>query len=914
MNEIEKRILLAGLLHDIGKFYQRADNKLFNGSVKSAENEIDQVSFNLAEQMCPPNESGGFGYHHVVWTSQFFESEKIKQILLRIPGLLNSNEPGKGMDDNLLNLSCNHHRPKTILQDIIRIGDCWSAGIDRNQPETFEKEEISGEPITWGRESYKKKPLASIFDFILPAGAPANISNKPCEPPSGKFNAFPLNALTIEDSKVFYPREITSKADGYSQELYRKLWNQFINEFALLPTDTFEGFFNSLLHLLRKFVWAIPSNTNDMAHVSLYDHLRLSAAFAHCIYRHYIAHPEKYESGANNRLIMKNDCNPVLLVGGDISGIQDFIYNIASSKAAVSLKGRSFYLQLLIETILLEIINHPDIQASNAHVVYASGGKFYMVLPNTNSVVEALDIIINKVEEELWEKHHGRISFLLSWVPFQYILRGENKGISIDSTPGKSVSDVWKKLADQLQIAKTTAFQTVICNNPEALFDEDNPDLHFDPEGAVCAVTGTLLKKGKTRLLDKDEDTGERVLVEEHVMHQADLGKVLKDVDYMITNLKTGQENSYLASRTKASIQILGFQHFLVDENELRRFYDEGLITSSDCTMVMRINNTNFLKTTEGKGIQYGFRYYGGNEQAYFRDENNQNILMRNESKWSKSFAELTRTKQFSEDSETYLGILRMDVDGLGDIFVNRIPHNCRTFSFYSTLSSMLDMFFSGYMNTIRNSEEYRDYINILYSGGDDLFVYGRWDKLIDFAYEVRKSFQNFTHRNDMSISGGLVIIHNKFPIKKAADMAHDAEQAAKKFNEGAKNAFTLFGETISWENEFDYVKTWKNRFVEVLIQPHTPKNLLHRIMGYAKRKKVQTDFKKRYPGEIPDYSYKWQAAYSIRRQMDKYENNQPVSELLKHLKLELFTQSSRNYDLLGIAARWAELELRIVN
>lgn len=35
-----------------------------------------------------------------------------------------------------------------------------------------------------------------------------------------------------------------------------------------------------------------------------------------------------------------NPKNPLLFVGGDLSGIQKFLYNITSRKAAVSLKGR----------------------------------------------------------------------------------------------------------------------------------------------------------------------------------------------------------------------------------------------------------------------------------------------------------------------------------------------------------------------------------------------------------------------------------------------------------------------------------------------------------------------------------------------------------------------------------------------
>ena len=44
-----------------------------------------------------------------------------------------------------------------------------------------------------------------------------------------------------------------------------------------------------------------------------------------------------------------------LFVGGDLSGIQKFLYNISSKKAAVSLKGRSYYLQQYMDNVCSKI-------------------------------------------------------------------------------------------------------------------------------------------------------------------------------------------------------------------------------------------------------------------------------------------------------------------------------------------------------------------------------------------------------------------------------------------------------------------------------------------------------------------------------------------------------------------------------
>ena len=149
-----------------------------------------------------------------------------------------------------------------------------------------------------------------------------------------------------------------------------------------------------------------------------------------------------------------------------------------------------------------------------------------------------------------------------------------------------------------------------------------------------------------------------------------------------------------------------------------------------------------------------------------------------------------------------------MDVDNLGSIFIKGLPEKDKSFSAYSTLSFMLDYFFSGYLNTIR--EKYKDDVNILYSGGDDVFAIGRWDKLIEFAADIRKDFAFFVGRNDISISGGIAIVGENYPIAKAAELAGDAEDKAKKDNGAKKNSFNMFGETISWHKEFDYIVEYK--------------------------------------------------------------------------------------------------------
>ena len=68
----------------------------------------------------------------------------------------------------------------------------------------------------------------------------------------------------------------------------------------------------------------------------------------------------------------------MLLVGGDFSGIQKYIYKIVSKQAGRSLKGRSFYLHLLSDSIVRFLLK--QLNSQKDAVVYNSGGSFYLVV------------------------------------------------------------------------------------------------------------------------------------------------------------------------------------------------------------------------------------------------------------------------------------------------------------------------------------------------------------------------------------------------------------------------------------------------------------------------------------------------------------------------------------------------------
>jgi len=435
--------------------------------------------------------------------------EKVGQKLTLLSGI-KENLYETANDNCLANLACNHHQPKTDIQAIVTMADWWSAGIDRR--EAIEKEEADDKltKINWGKTRYKNIPLFSIFNSIYKG--------------NGK-HAFPLEPIDI--SAKSFPKPIEKREDGVSQEKYKLLWDKFIAEFDKLPTDSLNGFTESLIYLLKKNTLCIPSNTMDMANVSLFDHLKTTAAFADCIYVYYKENVSDFKwNNSDKRLNLNEEKYPVILLGCDISGIQKFIYNIASRKAATSLKGRSFYLQLMIDSIIQRIISHDAIKATIGHVVYSSGGKFYMLLPNTEKVKVAICELRTEIEKELWEEHKGKLIVNLDFIPFAY----RSKTNEVDYVGAKSnekdLSKLWKSLADKLTNQKSKKFKNTLLAN-YAEFFEPNPK---GGDVKVCGVTGEELRKGEFKIIKKTD-----TVVSTAVYEQIELGETLKDVDYLIT-------------------------------------------------------------------------------------------------------------------------------------------------------------------------------------------------------------------------------------------------------------------------------------------------------------------------------------------------------------------------------------------
>lgn len=478
-----------------------------------------------------------------------------------------------------------------------------------------------------------------------------------------------------------------------------------------------------------------------------------------------------------------NPKNPLLFVGGDLSGIQKFLYNITSRKAAVSLKGRSAYLVNYTQGLCSAILSLPSITAGNRkEIIYCSGGKFYLITDDTPQIRQTLDEFYRQAEKELWEEHCGQLGIAIAYVPFYFVDNTESE-VVINGEKG-NIGNLWKNINNKFTTLKNQKFRFVVQDQYDTMFEV----LPVGGDVKVCAITG--IESAQCVKLDKDSD-GDAIWVLPSVKDQVDLGKALRDKE-----------------------------HF---------------------------------KTFE----------------------------------------------EYAKDS--YLGILRMDVDGMGD----RIQRGFHNLAEYRSFSQKLQSFFEGANSTLhclQQQPEFRDNLNIIYAGGDDLFIVGKWKVVLDYADEIRKAFATHTEGEGLTISGGLVVVGAKFPIAKAAEMAGEAEEKAKSYtyNGRTKNAICFLGECVSWNQEFDEVKQLKEDLVVQININGLSKGILHKIITYADM--AQTD---------KQMNYIWHSVYYLTRLMERYCNNNAVRNFVREIRDKEITKGKGHLRLMALAARWAELELK---
>jgi CRISPR-associated protein Csm1 len=801
------QIYLAALLHDIGKFFQRADphpasgSELLSPDIKALES-----------QYCPTHREGGYYSHkHVLWTAQFFVnfSSTLGPLIQR---------EGRASLDLVMRLAASHHNPEdNIFHRLLQKADHLASGVDRTRSSEAWKDAEEENDTNW--DNFKRILLRPVFSSVI--GNPGNSGS------TSELSQWRLPLMECCISEKAFPFKASASDSSSPTADYASLWKEFVTEMEHLTqclgvNATLRQFNENLLQLLEKYAWRIPSSTREFPDIPLYDHLKVTAALAVCLYKSWTQHPSPSEKGPD-----------LAFIGGDLSGIQNYLYQIAGTEAAKNLKGRSFYLQLLMDAVVRFILDDPRLDLRDCCVLYATGGNFYILSPAYPELKNILADIQKTLSEKLYQYHGNALYLALDYVTFHH-----SELLSQEGAADSPLSRLWSHLFEKLSRQKSRRFAPLL---------KEHYDQFFEPRQAgadLDCLDGADLRDNDKVALDDDKEK----FTSSYNKRIIELGRKLRNTHTIVI----GKKGEVHHNITPDIIPLnLGYRVYLLQRGEGRSY-------TFDNAYVFRLNDTSVLRgdiQVNGVGLVYGFQFYGGNLFPTFStpDATRADI---------KTFDRLCDTESRNENSEhdeknfQRLGVLRMDVDNLGRIFKDGLPPHLRSLGRYVALSRSMDYFFKGYINHLwEHNENYRQHTQIIYAGGDDLLIVGCWQHVIRLAADIREHFRRWVcHHPALTLSGGMATVDPKFPILVAAEMAGDFEDEAKNYVYGTKNknAFCFLKDysvsrekasslyyPVNWDEEFYYLQENKNEIYSLLMA-HEEKDSLP--MAFVR--KVYTLFK----------------------------------------------------------------------
>jgi len=663
--------------------------------------------------------------------------------------------------ERLLNCVRYHHKDylqkakldKNDLAYIVYEADNIASGMDRRENEGEEK---GFDP---------KLNLDSIFSVFY-SDKEIQVANK-----------YPLIYKDI--NKAFnYPRKDISLATNSNYEaLLNKIKSHFITK------DISQISINQLLQILEEGFSYVPSSTNraEVCDISLYVHSKITSAVASCMKLYFdeqqIQDYKKYCFNSGSK-IFRNE-KIYLLVSGDISGIQDFIYTIPSKGALKTLRGRSLYIDLLLEEFIDEYLE--QIGLSRANVLYSGGGHFYILAPNIEDIKKSIDKLQAKMNRWLME----------------------NIGINL-----------------------YLAIGTAECSA--------NNLMKSEAQGNLFAIVNKKLKDDKTIRYSKDEDFLEHIF---NVEKEKDTAKKECNICHnLVDKLWKYNSDEEIACEFCLNLYKLGQDIltqdlvFVISEEKI----DGGIkIFGKDKDLYMYAVNIEDIDMFKGKIL----RIYSKNNllendlaiRLYLAD-----YSAKNENDEVMTFDDLAKSSCKIDKGIKRLGVLRLDVDDLGIAFSSGFvsdKDNLRyaTLSRYADLSKDISMFFKVAINKICAGDligcvdfeekafnilgiakAQKRKVNIIYAGGDDLFLVGAWDEVLEVAIDINRAFKQFTNGR-LTLSAGMAMFSPTYPISKMAEIAGLLVQMSK--NRKDKNSIALFGmETNLKANgkpECKHIYTW---------------------------------------------------------------------------------------------------------
>jgi CRISPR-associated protein Csm1 len=727
------RVALAALLHDLGKFAERARLP------------CEAERLETFKQLDCPHWDGRPSHIHAAYSSVGFMA--IESLLPAREELMAAPFAGPNetdADDSIINAAARHHRPDTFMQWIIATADRLASGFERSE---FDNYNQAQEGTSTGRNHYQAR-LLPLFESIAIEGD------------RGNHTAHCLPLAPLSPTGIF-PRlraDVEPADNGKAQAEYAMLWQGFVAALEATPASHRRSLPLWLDHFdsaWLAFTHAIPSATAGKTRpdVSLYDHSKAVAALAVALWRW---HHESGKVGLDETAQLKSRADwatdKFLLVQGDFSGIQDFIFaegGQTQRQAARLLRGRSFQVSLLTELAALAVLDALALPASSQ--IINAAGKFLIVAPNTPASLAALLEVRQRLDAWCLAQTFGESGINLVTLP-----------ASCEDFTQARFDGLLRRLFAALDAAKLSRFDLCGADAPapvrQADFGEDGP----------CAFDGrrpaqTLSDDRPASLLAAD---------------QIAIGRWLADPRFNRLLVARADADFRDSAKVKPlQLDYFGFAiAFARDEDQAGRF---GELAAGN--ELLRCWDFSLPAADPNAPLFHG----------YARRDINAFIP------WEESADQcqpITLDRIATQDEGiAALAVLKGDVDHLGAIFQQGIRP--ATFARMAGVSRQMNAFFALHLPWLARTAFPHTYT--VFAGGDDFFLIGPWHVTQSLARRLREDFTTYVAGNpQITFSAGVSLAKPGVPIRTLAADADTALAAAK---DAGRNRITCHGQTVGW-------------------------------------------------------------------------------------------------------------------
>jgi CRISPR-associated protein Csm1 len=664
------------------------------------------------------------------------------------------------------------------------------------------------------------------------------------------------------------------------------------------PDGDMDAYLESLLLLMQRTTWSVPAayykTTPD---ISLYDHSRTTAALAALLVA------EGSDAATLGQWLAKPEDAPTLavLVAADVSGIQEFLYTISSSGATSALRGRSFYLQMLTEVIARYVLRRLGLPITN--LLYAGGGNFYLLVAPKHQ--ELLPEIQREIARILVRHHRGALYVALA-----------STDLAGKDFFGGEIAKAWERVSEKLPRAKLRRFWDLEAAELQRLFAPQEDGGNEDKECQVCGV----------------EHPGTRTVEEVRkcpaCRSHEQLGKELRRARFLLLEEVESAETAIVgdAGDRKAVFAAFGTALALFED-----IADVRLRNGARGTL-LALDDEALVDLHPGARLAVGRRVLANATPILSPHDA---ARLRADPAYKAGAIKPFSALVYDATGIKRLGVLRMDVDNLGKLFAEGLGTRA-TLSRVASLSFAMSLYFEGWVDRIAREKALRDHVYCIYSGGDDLFFVGAWDKIVTFAQRVRGDFTRYVAGHPgLHTSAGIALAAAKYPLAQAASDAGDAEHKAKAARRvengrlrekdavcflGSVQPWTRFGLDLDGQPGLTTAYALMRMLVEMVEREENaaPRGLVRQLVRLAldyeeaaeRRSKEGDDRTRTGEAQALWGPWLWQGVYQLSRMASRTKDasaRQGIDQLRDYLR----RGESVDMAWIGLAARWAELLVR---